>query len=47
MTTLIKTLFFDKELVSKIKKSELDSNFLYVQLISGKITLKEYMAATC
>jgi hypothetical protein len=47
MTTLIKTLFFDKELVSKIKKSDLDSNRLYVQLISGKITLKEYMAATC
>jgi hypothetical protein len=47
MTTLIKTLFFDKELVNKIKKSDLDSNRLYVQLISGKITLKEYMAATC
>jgi len=47
MTTLIKTLFFDKELVSKIKKSDVNSNQLYVQLISGKITLKEYMAATC
>ena len=47
MTTLIKTLFFDKELVSKIKKSDMNSNLLYVQLISGKITLKEYMAATC
>jgi hypothetical protein len=47
MTTLIKTLFFDKELVSKIKKSDVSSNVLYVQLISGKITLKEYMAATC
>jgi hypothetical protein len=47
MTTIIKTLFFDKELVTKIKKSELDSNLLYVQLISGKITLQEYIAATC
>ena len=47
MTTLIKTLFFDKELVSKIKKSDVSNNVLYVQLISGKITLKEYMAATC
>jgi hypothetical protein len=47
MTTLIKTLFFDKELVSKIKKSDVSSNVLYAQLISGKITLKEYMAATC
>jgi hypothetical protein len=47
MTTFIKTLFFDAALVNEIKKSEVDSNQLYVQLISGKITLKEYMAATC
>jgi hypothetical protein len=46
MTSIIKALFFDKELVGKIKKSNLDSNFLYVQLISGKITLQEYAAAT-
>lgn len=47
MSTIIKSLFFDKELVSKIKKSKLNCNVLYVQLISGKITLKEYIAATC
>lgn len=47
MSSFIKSLFFDKELVSKIKKSKLNSNVLYVQLISGKITLKEYIAATC
>jgi hypothetical protein len=47
MSTIIKSLFFDKELVSKIKRSDLDNNLLYVQLISGKITLKEYLAATC
>jgi hypothetical protein len=46
MTSIIKTLFFDKELVNNIKKSDLDSNLLYVQLISGKITLQEYVAAT-
>lgn len=46
MTSIIKTLFFDKELVSKIKKSAPDSNVLYAQLISGKITLQEYIAAT-
>jgi hypothetical protein len=46
MTSIIKTLFFDKELVTKIKKSDLDSNLLYVQLMSGKITLQEYVAAT-
>ncbi|WP_158085441.1 hypothetical protein [Niastella vici] len=47
MTTFISSLFFDKELVNKIKESELDSNVLYVQLISGKITLQEYIAAIC
>jgi hypothetical protein len=47
MTTFIKTLFFDAALVNEIKKSDVDSNQLYVQLISGKITLKEYIAATC
>lgn len=46
MTSIIKTLFFDKELVNKIKKSELNSNVLYAQLISGKITLQEYVAVT-
>jgi hypothetical protein len=46
MASFIKTLFFDKELVTKIKTSKLDSNQLYAQLIGGKITLQEYMAAT-
>ena len=45
MTSFIKTLFFDKELVSKIKKTSPDINFLYAQLISGKITLQEYVIA--
>ena len=45
MIAIIKELFFDKELVDQIKKSNLDKNFLYVQLISGKITLQEYIAA--
>lgn len=47
MTSIIKTLLFDKELVNKIKTSNVDANFLYAQLISGKITLKEYAAAAC
>ncbi|WP_165760151.1 hypothetical protein [Niastella populi] len=46
MISAIKTLFFDKELVSKIKTSDVDSNRLYAQLISGKITLQEYISAT-
>lgn len=46
MTSVIKKLFFDKELVEQIKKTNPDRNFLYTQLISGKITLQEYIAAS-
>jgi len=46
MTSIIKKLLFDKELVEQIKKSNPDKNFLYTQLISGKITLQEYIAAS-
>ena len=46
MISVIKTLFFDKELVTKMKTSGVDSNILYAQLISGKITLQEYISAT-
>jgi hypothetical protein len=46
MITIIKSLLFDKELVSQIKKSNTDKNFLYTQVISGKITLQEYIAAS-
>ena len=44
MTSIIQKLIFDKELVEEIKKSNPDKNFLYTQLISGKITLQEYVA---
>jgi len=44
MTSIIQKLIFDKELVEEIKKSNPDKNFLYTQLISGKITLQEYIA---
>jgi hypothetical protein len=44
MKAILKNLAFDKELVKQIKKSNLTSELLYVQLISGKITLQEYMA---
>ena len=42
---LIKQLFFDKELVASIKIAQPTREFLYTQLISGKITMKEYIAA--
>ena len=46
MKTHLKQLTFDKELIKAIKASEMNANQLYIQLISGKITMKEYIAAT-
>ncbi len=44
MKALIKQLFFDKELVNAIKASEANQEMLYIQLMNGKITMKEYVA---
>jgi hypothetical protein len=41
----LKDLFFDKKIVTAIKKSNIDSDFLYSQLFIGKITLQEYLSA--
>ena len=46
MKKLIKQLFFDKELVEAIKITNATRELLYVQLINGRITMKEYIAAT-
>jgi hypothetical protein len=43
MKKLIKTLFFDREVVEAIKKTQ--PEILYAHLMSGKITMKEYVAA--
>jgi hypothetical protein len=43
MKKLIKTLFFDREVVEAIKRTQ--PEILYVHLISGKITMREYIAA--
>jgi hypothetical protein len=45
MKSILKDLFFDKDLVNQIKERNLSPEVLYVQLMSGKITMKEYMAA--
>lgn len=45
MKQLIKQLFFDRELVESLKLSKPTRELLYVQLMSGKITMKEYIAA--
>jgi hypothetical protein len=43
MKQLLKQLFFDRELVESRKVS--NKEYLYIQLMSGKITMKEYIAA--
>ncbi|HWK06966.1 MAG TPA: hypothetical protein VNS58_25200 [Puia sp.] len=43
MKAILKNLAFDKELVRQIKEQNVTSEVLYIQLMSGKITLKEYM----
>jgi hypothetical protein len=44
MKALIKVLFFDREVVENAKAANPNPELLYTQLISGKITLKEYVA---
>lgn len=45
MTSLLKDLFFDRELVDQLKKMKVNKDQLYIQLMNGKITLQEYIAA--
>ncbi len=45
MKALIKQLFFDKEMVDAIKLAKTGREMLYIQLMSGRITMKEYIAA--
>ncbi|MCU7547589.1 hypothetical protein OCK74_00620 [Chitinophagaceae bacterium LB-8] len=45
MKTMIKDLFFDRKLVRSIKKANVNKGHLYNQLMSGRITLKEYLQA--
>ena len=46
MKQLLKALFFDREMVAAIKASKPSREQLYAELISGRITMKEYIAAT-
>lgn len=45
MKALLKALFFDREMVEAIKTNHTSKELLYVHLISGKITMKEYAIA--
>jgi hypothetical protein len=44
MKALIKQLFFDREIVEAIKATKAAREIAYIQLISGRITMKEYVA---
>ena len=46
MKALLKALSFDKEMVAAIKVAAPSREQLYAHLISGKITMKEYIAAS-
>ena len=41
--SIMKELLFDKELVNSVKETKIDKHILYTHLISGKITMKEYI----
>ena len=45
MKSIIKDLFFDKELVNRIRENKVNSELLYAQLMNGRITMQEYIAA--
>lgn len=43
METIIKELSFDEEMVNKLESKKVDLDVLYVYLMEGKITMKEYL----
>ena len=45
MKSIIKELFFDKEVVAKIKEAHIENERLYNLLFIGKITMQEYLSA--
>ena len=44
MSKLLKDLFFDKDIVGKMKDAKPDRNILYNHLSNGRITLQEYLS---
>ena len=40
---VISALWFDNEVVDSIKEQKVSENILYTYLISGKISLREYL----
>lgn len=43
MKAIINELIFDKEMVNRIKQTDINKDLLYHELMSGRITMKEYL----
>jgi|GEM_PF-2144383 len=43
MKSLMEELVYDKEVVKSLRAAEVNNALLYTHLISGKITLQEYL----
>ena len=43
MKAIINEMVFDKEMVNMLKQANMNKEMLYNQLISGRITMKEYL----
>ena len=46
MKSIMKYLFFDKDVVTTIKTANVDDNQLYNLLFTGRITLEEYVVGS-
>jgi len=44
MKSIMEELVFDKEVVESLREAEVNNAILYTHLISGKITLQEYLS---
>jgi hypothetical protein len=44
ITSIVRELLFDKDLVNNMKGTKLNKDILYTHLISGKITIHEYIS---
>ncbi|CAN5695388.1 hypothetical protein BH10BAC3_BH10BAC3_03610 [soil metagenome] len=43
MKTIISEMVFNTEMVNLLKQADMNKEMLYNQLISGRITMKEYL----
>ncbi|WP_165958060.1 hypothetical protein [Segetibacter sp. 3557_3] len=46
MKSIMKYLFYDQDVVETIQENDVNRDYLYNMLYSGRITLEEYVAGT-